>query len=386
MLLNRLLLDLQLSGVDTLCGDPRQVEIFRVAEFRSGRIDPAGSLFLVPDALRLEEARPAIERAPGHAFLLPGDLRGGLGPELLAAARATLLGLPGTVPLDLSARIQRLLDEEERATPSDSLARSRQDLVEDFLLHRYQDLRALMARARGLEVHLELATCVILVGFTGFERYYVQHEHKGEAHFQQLKARIVDIVRREALTLEPGATAVAHGEGAVLLTSGEPGPLGRRIAQSLAKELRFVPLSVAAGGIKASADTLSRSYQEAQLALQLRTRLRLRERFVAFSDLTGYALLQQLQNAPDIVALLEAELAPLLALEYGRKSLLIETMAAFFDAAGSLKLAANRLNIHPKTLRYRLDRIEDVLGQGALESEKRLLYYLAARYHLWARG
>ena len=63
--------------------------------------------------------------------------------------------------------------------------------------------------------------------------------------------------------------------------------------------------------------------------------------------------------------------------------MLVETIAAYFDSGGSLKRAAATLGIHPKTLRYRLDRAEDILGPGSLEGDKRLLYHLAARYILW---
>lgn len=386
MILKRLLQELGLGRAEVIAGNGEQLQVLRVAEFSAEQAESSGTLFLIPDLAALDAARPMLASTAANAVMLPGVLRPQLSPEMLDAAKATLVQLPGRIQLDLSAKIQRILDEEAANLSPDSSSRARQDLVEDFLFGRYQDLRALMTRARALGVRLERATTVLVVGFPGFERYYVQNEHKGEAHFQRLKSRIIDTVRREAMEAGVENVAVAHGEGAVVLTPRDPEPLGRTLAQSLRRELRFVPLAVAAGRVQVGPEGLARSYQEALLALHLRGRLRLQERYVAFGDLTGHALLHQLQSAPDIAALLEHEIAPLLEVEYGRKALLVETIAAFYDAGGSLKQAASTLKIHPKTLRYRLDRIEDVLGRGALDSDKRLLFHLAARYYLWRKS
>jgi len=142
-------------------------------------------------------------------------------------------------------------------------------------------------------------------------------------------------------------------------------------------------VAVAAGLPKDELAGLAYSYREARMALTLRKRLRMRERFVAFREVTGSALLEQIVQTPEIASLLSAELRPLQEAEYSRKPVLVETLAAYFDTGGSLKRAAAALRIHPKTLRYRLDKVEEILGHGALDGEKRLLYYLAARYTLW---
>lgn len=107
---------------------------------------------------------------------------------------------------------------------------------------------------------------------------------------------------------------------------------------------------------------------------------------MAFRDLTGFALLQRVERSSELSPLLEAELAPLLDAEYSRKPVLVESLAAYYDAGSSLKAAAEAIGIHPKTLRYRLDRIDEILGEGTVAGEKRLLLHLAAKVHLWRQG
>lgn len=386
MILAELLNQLQITTLELLAGDPGLLEMWRVAEFQGEKLSPtaSGTFFLLGRPELVEEAASIISRERGCAFLMPASLVSQLSPSWQLAAKSTLLQLPDAIPLDLSASIQRALDGAESGSLSvDATSRARQDLVEDILLNRYQDIVALHARARALGIPVDRANTVIIVGFENFERFYLQNERKGELFFQRLKGQILRLVRQDALRWVPGAVVTPHAEGAVVLSEGAPDALGEHIAHSLRQELRFVPVAVAAGGIKSVTSELHKSYQEARLALQLRKRLRLPSRYVAFSQVTGYALLQQLHGAPDISSLLLDELQPLLDTEYSRHAVLIETMSAYLDSGSSLKKAAAFLEVHPKTLRYRLDRIEEILGVDALAGEKRLLYYLAAKYYIW---
>lgn len=388
MRLSSLLQRVDLQDTKPLVGDPAHVEVWRVNELTDD--DPemtVGTLFLASDRERLGSVVRLGREFRETAFLIEDAMIEGTDVSHVVDLKGTLLVHSGRIPLGLSARIQRVLDAEAGPSLSaDTIARARQDLIEDLVLGRYQDATALLRRAHALGVNFEHATTVMVVGFANFERFYVQHEARGELYFQQLKGNILQIVRREALQEDGSAVVIPHAEGALVLLGGGANRLGERLATVLTKELRFVPISVASGTQKEGIDLLSKSYQEARLAMQLRQRLRMQDRFVAFERLTGYALLQQIQTAPEIAYLLESELEPLLEAEYGRRPLLIETMAAYFDAGTSLKRAAEHLQIHPKTLRYRLNRIEEILGEGALEGEKRLLLYLAAKLFLWTEA
>ncbi|HKI57847.1 MAG TPA: helix-turn-helix domain-containing protein [Trueperaceae bacterium] len=385
MVLAEVLKELRLGGVEILSGDASQMELVRIREFGANAPRAAeGTLFLVPGAAPPPGLSALARRERDAAFVLSASTAGALEAGERAAFKATVVTLPGPIPLDLGARIQHLLDVG--AGPllaADTIARARQDLVEDLVLGRFRDAVALRRRARSLGMDLDTVTTVLLVGFDDFERFYIHNERQGELFFQRLKGRILQVVRHGAALDDPGTVVTPHAEGALVLGRGPLEELGRALAAALRKELRFVPVAVAVGLPKEGPALLAHSYREAQMALQLRKRLRLRQRFVAFREVTGSALLQQIAHAPEIASLLEDELRSLRDAEYSRRPVLVETVAAYYDAGGSLKRAAAALGIHPKTLRYRLDRAEDILGPGALDGDKRLLYHLAARYLLW---
>ena len=128
---------------------------------------------------------------------------------------------------------------------------------------------------------------MLLVGFDDFERFYVQNEQQGELYFQRLKGRILQITRQGVAVDDPAAVVTPHAEGSLILGRGPLEETGRRRAATLRKDLRFVPVAVAAGLPKDDLSGLTYSYREARMALGLRSVCLLRDRFVAFRDVTG---------------------------------------------------------------------------------------------------
>lgn len=385
MILAKLLEHLRGVQLEVIVGDPSQLEIWRVTEYLTQPLDEVpGTLYLLPSAEALEKARLHMRYDSRVAFLVSASLLELLPQKWLTGVKATIITVPGRIPLDLSARVQRALDVETTSSLSgDAIARARQDLIFDLLLARYRDEKALLKRAHSLGVAVKQVRSVMVVGFDDFERFYLQNEAKGEFFFQQVKGQALLLARRVLSQHDPWAVITPDGEGAVILLSVDERVVGTHLANVLRQELQGVPLVAASGTARSTLGELAQSYQEALTALRLRSKLHLRERYIHFSQVTGYALLQRIENAPEIASMLLAELSPLMDMDRRQLSRLVETLAAYLDAGSSLKEAARSLNIHPKTLRYRLDRLRDLLGPSALDGEKRLLMHLAAKYYLW---
>jgi hypothetical protein len=72
-------------------------------------------------------------------------------------------------------------------------------------------------------------------------------------------------------------------------------------------------------------------------------------------------------------------LAPLDDLPSAQRDRLIETLAAWLDAHGEARPAAERLHVHVQTVRYRLDQLRDLLGDALDQPARRLELQLALR-------
>jgi sugar diacid utilization regulator len=375
------------DAVDVVAGDAAHVEVQRVLEApRDVSAALAGTIYLLAS---VEAARSARWLAQRRDIVLVAPITAARTLIEDGSVRATIVAVPAdNVPLDLSARIQRaLLEADIDGHTAGSVAVARQDLVDDVLHQRFQDPHAVLTRARHLGVELESSRVVLVAAIDDFERFYLLHAGEGEGFIMRLKGALSLLVRREIQRHDPRGTVVAIGDAVIGLLGDEASAkaAAAAIAEGARRELRLVPVAAATGASKDSWTALGASYREARLALEMRRRLRLTTKHVAFADVTGAALLQLLAGAPEVVELLAWELGPLIEADRAHRTRLVETLAAYLDAGSSLKRAAEALNVHPKTLRYRLDRIGDLLGRDALDGDKRLLHYLAAKWWLWVQ-
>ena len=368
-------------------GDAARLELQRVLEVPAQpHAALPGTLYLVPDAAAAASATWLLRRR--DIALLAPALH--VGPLLGSDLRAVVIALQRErVPLDLAARVQRALVEIGGAElTAGSVAVARQDLIDDVLHQRFNDPHAVLARARGLGLELAEARVVLVAAIDDVERFYLAHADEGEPFIQRVKGALALVVRRAAQRFDPRAAVALLSDAAVaLITDPEAAPrIAADAARAARRELRLAPVAVATGTTKEPWTALGASYREARLALELRRRLRLQKRHVAFAEVTGAALLHLLHADSEVTDLLAFELAPLLEADRQNRTRLVETLAAWFDAGSSLKRAADTLSVHPKTLRYRLDRITDLLGADALAGDKRVLYYLAAKWWRWHHG
>ena len=87
-----------------------------------------------------------------------------------------------------------------------------------------------------------------------------------------------------------------------------------------------------------------------------------------------------LERQPDLVAhLVRERLAPLLALPARRREPLLETLVAWLRRPGQVSAIAQDLHVHSQTVRYRVERLRELLGPQLEDPERRVDLELAAR-------
>jgi hypothetical protein len=77
--------------------------------------------------------------------------------------------------------------------------------------------------------------------------------------------------------------------------------------------------------------------------------------------------------------LARARLAPLASLTAGPRARLTATLVAWLAAQGRLQLVAERLHVHPQTVRYRLARLRELFGEALDDPQRRFELELALR-------
>jgi len=183
---------------------------------------------------------------------------------------------------------------------------------------------------------------------------------------------------------QPGALSgrVAEGvlmggeeEGTVLLAV--PDPDGPGVRAQLVRALRGMPAAL--GPAVPPADA-RHSAQRARAALALHERLcrgeGARSLVVADDHLPDLLLAAQARLAADLAL---RRLGPLDALPQTGRERLTETLAAWLEHLGEVRPAAEALNVHVQTVRYRLGQLRELLGEALDDPDARLELALALR-------
>lgn len=177
-------------------------------------------------------------------------------------------------------------------------------------------------------------------------------------------------VRRVEARLPADAIVAARGGLARAVVPDPEGP-GRRAA--LERALGGAPAGLGPAVVPVEA---ARSAREAQLAFAIA-----RERPEAGLVAARERLLDVILAQDRILAgeLVRRRLAPLEELPAGARERLLQTLAAWLECQGSARAAARRLHVHVQTVRYRLGRLRELLGDALDEPRARLELELALR-------
>lgn len=198
-----------------------------------------------------------------------------------------------------------------------------------------------------------------------------------------------DRVRRDVLRAvrsideRPGFSLTSlRGDVIVGVAAGLDSPaakeLVRRAISAVRKDQPGLRLS---WGVSRSHDdiaALPSGLSEARTALSAARRLG-GESVMLYEELGIVRLLLGSGDDPDLQTFIDEVTGPLIAYDRDSDGALVRTLRAFFDADCSQRVAAERLFVHHKTLRYRLERIKALTGLDLNRHEDRMRADVALR-------
>jgi PucR family transcriptional regulator, purine catabolism regulatory protein len=147
--------------------------------------------------------------------------------------------------------------------------------------------------------------------------------------------------------------------------------VGADVLERISRELPGVTAVIGVSR-EATPETLRRALTEAGEAAAYGMRMAQGAAIHHFEDLGLHQLLGRLSDGPELSQFVETELGPLLERDAGRRSSLLQTLRAYLESGGSKAGAARALHLERRSVYYRLDRIEELLGKRLDEPATRL--------------
>jgi len=286
--------------------------------------------------------------------------------------------------IEQAALVLALAIAKEREL-SEVEGRVRGEFLEDLLHGTYGDEAAAQRRARHLGYPLHGSHIVMLVDIDDFKGYNRARQISEDA-IQALKREFLRRVTGVVRAGYPRALVQGRSDSVVsLLPVGtEPGDyqakghaLGLQIRQTIADWKPGFTVSVGFSGPAEAPAGVATAQREVISVMDSLARFKRWGQVVAVPELGLTGLLAAVTDER-LVDYSRRHLGPLVEHDAARKGSLVATLRAYLET-GEQQEAAQRLRVHPNTLRYRLDRIREISGVDLEDPEVRLNLAVALR-------
>jgi purine catabolism regulator len=355
---------------------------------------PARVLFdpQIQRMLREVEAKRAPVKVPPFPHV--GMSRGRLIAPILAGGQVlgyiSVLDHPphneelAFMAIEQAALVLALAVAKEREL-SEVEGRVRGEFLEDLLHGTYGDESAAQRRARHLGYPLQGSHIVMLVDiddFRGFNRARQISEDAIQALKRDFLRRVTGVVRTsyaralvqgrsdQVVSLLPLGTEV--GDHQIRVHA-----LGVQIQQAIADWKPGFTVSVGFSGPAEAPAGVAASLREVTSVMESLARFKRWSQVIAVPELGLTGLLAAVTDER-LVDYSRRHLGPLIKHDITRKGNLVATLRAYLET-GEQQQAAQRLRVHPNTLRYRLDRIREISAVDLEDPETRLNLAVALR-------
>ncbi len=280
-----------------------------------------------------------------------------------------------TLALEHSATIAALGMAQDRVR-FETEVRLKGDFVDDVISGGEQGGDSLLRRGAFLGCDLSQGATVLLLGVDEFDGPVARKGLDLEA-LDKAVERFFSLCSRFVSSSEP-SSLVSLKSGRVVIfvcgkTAQDTGALERLAAvlQSTGETAGGLSISIGVGGFVPDSAQMDRGYQEALVALKVGRKLNGPGSVLYFRDVGTYRLLLDIwERDPDeIRQLYEETIGPVDRYDSANGTQLTDTLAVFFRNDESLTKTAAELYAHRHTIRYRLEKIAEISGLSAFQTE-----------------
>jgi purine catabolism regulator len=307
---------------------------------------------------------------PETRVLAAGGVRCALAPVLAGSMRhGRVLAVEGERPLQHDALIALehaatviALDAAKQLAVTAVERKFQSDFLHELLSGRVRDLQEVLSRSRSLGWDLDRPLAVVVA-----ELERPPGPAPSGPEEQRLRARLADAWTSAVRDCDPGA-AVAGFATDLVAVVGVPdrreeaaASLARSIAEGLSRRSRHL-FSFGVSRTVATPVEVATAYDQATKALQIGRRIHGQGAVTRFDSLGVFRLLSLIDDAEELRSFALETLGPLLVLDPDDRDDLLRTLEALVECNLNVAKAARRLYFHYNTLRYRITKLERLLG------------------------
>ena len=258
--------------------------------------------------------------------------------------------------------------------------------LDDLLTSRFPSTEAIAFRGRNLGWDAAAAYAVGVLAISRKRTHPDANAAAGDWHDQRLLEQVLVIIQS---LFEHGLAWIREGVIALLLrcdpSVDDLEARQRRLdtaglfRKELERQLVNVWVWVGLGSPQPEQSRLRLSYEQARAALVVARESQPQGGVADYEGLGIYKLLCSIPRRDELEVFVRNHVGVLLAYDREHRMQLARTLDVFLRSDGNIRRSAARLWVHPNTVKYRLGRIEKLIGPVRRQPENRLAVEVALR-------
>jgi purine catabolism regulator len=352
-----------------------------VAAHATGCFDRTGRLLTEQEPVGV---RPAGSVAAGRAMvrIVAGSLDHGL---LAAFVRDRVLGVDDVHLLERAATVAALAITKEQAVAAVE-SKYRAEFLRDALTGRAGEPADAVAHAAALGWDID-RPMVVVVAETDEDD---AHTTRAPEEVSSLQQRFARAWAQAVAVRDPTAPVMGFSQEVVALFAVPDGADDDALMRGVGEVVRVVSgdggggrrtFSTGVSRAVSSPGELPRAYDEALSAVSVGRQLHGPSAITHFDGLGVFRLLALIPDSADLRRFVDEALGDLATDDSAENADLRRTLAILIDTNLNVAETARRLFFHYNTLRYRIAKLERMLGPFTTDPELRLKLALALKVH-----
>lgn len=272
----------------------------------------------------------------------------------------------------------------------------RNDFVSDLVSGDFESLESITRRAEAFDWNLSCPHILLNVDIDSLEKHYekLDYDNKTLRSSQENFIRIVESAPTDGYICRKLVGAGKANRTVVLLSFDEGVDLqtakarALRIAEYIRSEaehhLNPITVSIGVSRIAFNVGQIQDAHKQAIQALTVGRQIFGANRVIHFDELGIFRIICEGLGTEEHRMFHEEWVQPIVEYDEERGTNLVGTLNAYFMCNMSVVESAEKLYIHENTLRYRLSKVESILGKQLSSGETALNLWLALKVHLAA--
>lgn len=285
----------------------------------------------------------------------------------------TELSKAKTVALEAGA-MAIALDILKNKAVAETERKNQLDFYNELLLGNIKNRENIISRARKFGLDATGSYYVLLAELDKEHIYHIKSEQQDPKYKTELENKLLHLLNY-SLMKENVRGVVVETLGSLVALIRVPDALTREAALRYGKEimnkirenvqqsLEGIPVYMAIGDYCEDIDRISAGYMEAWETIDIGKKIYSVDFALTHSEMAPYHIVKRFLSNSDSSKLYEYIFEPLLSYDREKGGELVQTLETYVECNFSRTKTAEKMHLHRNSLNYRLQKIEELLGQ-----------------------